>query len=175
MSDPRVLRIRKHLPSFTLALSTLPEESTIEDFSCSPTSPRDSYINRQPSDSSDLMMTADQRSSKRSAYSIFFSSNNSEHDSDDGSDIETDCGWDYDNDVVSTYSKDSATIVNPPLARLMFIRSLVWRLLRRCPECGEKIKKTLDSKPTHTTKTFTLKQHLTFLGVQRSSQWKQWP
>ncbi|TEB39538.1 hypothetical protein FA13DRAFT_1784268 [Coprinellus micaceus] len=122
MAEPRL--IRKHMPSFTLALSTLLEESE---------SPSSRYSLKSPASSkSDLMRTMDTRSERYFEYPVHLPDGDDTFDGLQDYDSETEVDYYDDLEDVTVYDE-------VPKMRFMFFRRLVWKMLRRCPECGEKL------------------------------------
>lgn len=141
---PEIVVPRKHFPSFTLALSTLkeePESLSESSFPAGPSTSR-SYLTERPQSSTadDLMRTIDHRSERYFEYPVFLLPEDAFNERDDyDSDLETEVEY-YDDRP----SMESVTVYEVPKMRFMFFRRLAWRLLRRCPECGEKLGRSLD-------------------------------
>lgn len=149
------IRPRKYLPSFTLALSTLLEEPEASSSRRSSLSQ-----NRGAGDEDNLMQTSGRcrRGEEYFEYPVILQDDDFEVEDEnylehnDGGDV---YGFDYDEyesdletevddhcgDGSLSYS-ESVTVYDEPSPRaqsFMFLRRLTWKILRRCPECGEKL------------------------------------
>ncbi|EAU88979.2 hypothetical protein CC1G_10675 [Coprinopsis cinerea okayama7 len=147
-SGLRIVVPRKHLPSFTLALSILPEDDILhhfEEYQSLETPVRNLFLSHQPLNSSDFMRTMDHRfeiqkpmGSVFSLPSTVFGRERSLDWDDASSDIETEVDeYEYEDrlsiDTESTYDAGEYTPAST------FFKRLVWRIRRRCPHCGEKL------------------------------------
>ncbi|KAJ3524070.1 hypothetical protein NMY22_g11167 [Coprinellus aureogranulatus] len=112
------------MPSFTLALSTLLEESE--------SSSSASSFRRSPSSSLNKLWTMDTRSERYFEYPVHLLDGDESLDGRQDYDSETEVDYYDDVEGVTVYEE-------PPKLRFMFFRRLAWRIMRRCPECGEKL------------------------------------
>ncbi|KAF6763681.1 hypothetical protein DFP72DRAFT_840811 [Ephemerocybe angulata] len=125
--------LRKNMPSFTLALSPLLEEPE-------PSSSRDSLISRSSGQASSSSRHRDESWLEYPVALLHDDGLDDEHGVYCESDYETEVD---DCDDGDRYSLESVTVYDeleaPVSSRFMFLRRFVWKLMHRCPECGEKL------------------------------------